>query len=82
MSTQDTIERYAHLWEASSDPHRWVIWTTPGETMVFDRRINCPEFIEDEATLYEVLRRMRDAGVPESDDYPGRSCGGMGFGHS
>lgn len=33
-----------------------------------------PVPMEDEGTLREVLRRMREAGVPESDDYPGRRC--------
>jgi hypothetical protein len=68
------IERYAHLWQESSYPHQWAIWNTAGESMVFDREINCPVYIDDEATLREVLRRMREAGVPESDDYPGRPC--------
>jgi hypothetical protein len=42
--------------------------------MVFDRDVNCPVDIDDEAVLCEVLRRMRAAGVPESDGYPGRPC--------
>ncbi|MFG2892309.1 hypothetical protein [Streptomyces sp. NPDC048248] len=75
MSTRDTIERYAHLWEAPPYPHRWVIWTTPAESMVFDRQTNCPEFIDDEATLHEILRRMREVGAAESDEYPGNPCG-------
>jgi hypothetical protein len=75
VSTQaDDIERYAHLWKASSDQYRWVIWTTAEETMVFDKQINCPEDL-DEPTLSQVVRRMREAGVPETDEYPGRSCG-------
>jgi hypothetical protein len=39
-----------------------------------DRDVNCHWLIDDEATLREVLHRMRAAGVPESDDYPGRRC--------
>ncbi|MFD9225514.1 hypothetical protein ACFWDI_37145 [Streptomyces sp. NPDC060064] len=75
MSTKaDGVERYAHLWQASSYPYQWAIWNTAGESMVFDREINCPVYIDDEATLREVLHRMREAGVPESDDYPGRPC--------
>ncbi|WP_306338439.1 hypothetical protein [Streptomyces sp. KL118A] len=52
---------------------RYVLWNTAGETLVFDRRINCPADVGDEA-LPEVLRRMREAGVPETDAYPGRPC--------
>lgn len=75
MSTRaDTIEHYAHMWRRTSAPYRWVIWSASEETMVFDTEINCPEYVDDEATLHEVLRRMREAGVPESDDYPGRPC--------
>ncbi|MET9509791.1 hypothetical protein ABZX62_15250 [Streptomyces flavidovirens] len=75
MTTRaDGIERYAPLWQGTSHPYRWVIWSGPEETMVFDTKINCPEYIDDEAILREVLRRMREAGVPESDDYPGRPC--------
>jgi hypothetical protein len=70
----DGIEGYAHLWEGSPYPHRWVLWDTAGDTLVFDRDANCPVDIDDEAALPEVLRRMREAGVPESDDYPGRPC--------
>lgn len=75
MSTNaENIEHYAHLWRESPPPHQWVIWNTAAETMVFDREINCPVDIDGEATLREVLSRMRAAGVPESDDYPGRPC--------
>ncbi|MGW0391775.1 hypothetical protein ACWDYJ_12950 [Streptomyces sp. NPDC003042] len=71
----DSVERYAYLWQSPSVPHRWVIWNdAAGESMVFDREFNCPEDIDGEVTLREVLRRMREAGVPESDDYPGRPC--------
>lgn len=42
--------------------------------MVFDRELNLPVDIDDHV-LDEVLRRMRAAGVPESDAYPGRPCG-------
>ncbi|MFF3614982.1 hypothetical protein [Streptomyces sp. NPDC002580] len=65
---------YADLAEPSPDPLRWVIWNTTPEAMVFDRDVNCPWLIDDEATLREVLGRMRAAGVPESDGYPGRRC--------
>lgn len=70
----DSVEHYSHLWQEPGHPLRWVIWNAPEETMVFDRKINCPVYIDDEATLGDVLRRMRGAGVPESDDYPGRPC--------
>ncbi|MFC8965002.1 hypothetical protein [Streptomyces sp. NPDC057094] len=64
---------HAELGE-SPDPLRWVIWHTATETLVFDRDVNGPLGIDDEAVLREVLGRMRAAGVPESDDYPGRPC--------
>ncbi len=79
MSTAtNVIERYAPLWQPSWE-QRWVIWTTAEETMVFDREINCPEDL-DEPVLSEVVRRMREAGVPETDEYPGRACGHGGSG--
>ncbi|MEW2162668.1 hypothetical protein AB0912_06665 [Streptomyces sp. NPDC007084] len=56
------------------DPLRWVIWHTATETILFDRDLNGPLWIEDEAELPEILGRMRAAGVPESFDYPGRPC--------
>ncbi|WP_329549437.1 hypothetical protein OG548_41875 [Streptomyces sp. NBC_01356] len=68
------VESYAHLWEDDMLRHRWVLWNTAGETLVFDREINCPVDIGVEPVLHEVLRRMREAGVPETDDYPGRPC--------
>ncbi|MFF1675301.1 hypothetical protein ACFVYG_04545 [Streptomyces sp. NPDC058256] len=68
------VESYAHLWEDDMLRHRWVLWNTVGETLVFDREINCPVDIGGEPVLQEVLRRMREAGVPETDDYPGRPC--------
>lgn len=68
------VENYAHLWEDDLLRHRWVLWNTAGETLVFDREINCPVDIDGEPVLHEVLRRMREAGVPETDDYPGRPC--------
>lgn len=61
-------------WRGTPDPLRWVIWHTATETMVFDRDINGPLSVDDEADLRAVLRRMRAAGVPESLDYPGRPC--------
>lgn len=70
----DAIEDHADLWRAPSYPYRWVIWNTAEGPTVFDRDINCPVYVDDEATRREVLRRMRAAGVPESDDYPGRPC--------
>ncbi|MGW3729594.1 hypothetical protein [Streptomyces sp. F001] len=68
------VESYAHLWEEQGLRRRWVVWNTAGETLVFDRETNCPVDIGDESVLHEVLRRMRAAGVPETDDYPGRPC--------
>ncbi|MER6999752.1 hypothetical protein [Streptomyces sp. NPDC000410] len=73
--TADAVEHYAYLWQTSPYPVRWAIWNTVDGTMVFDRQINCPVGIDDEATLREIVSRMREAGVPESDDYPGRPCG-------
>ncbi|MET7941830.1 hypothetical protein [Streptomyces sp. NPDC005302] len=70
--THDTGHQ-AELGE-SPDPLRWVIWHTATGTLVFDRDINGPLGIDDEAVLCEVLGSMRAAGVPESDDYPGRPC--------
>lgn len=71
----DALERYAHLWRSPSAPHQWVIWHTAQETMVFDREINCPVDVDvEDAAWREVLRNMREAGVPESDEYPGRPC--------
>jgi hypothetical protein len=72
------VEHYGHLWQDDGFDgfrYRWVIWNTAGETMVFDRETNCPVEIEGATMLRVVLRRMREAGVPESDDYPGRPCG-------
>ncbi|MFS8202199.1 hypothetical protein ACLVWQ_26335 [Streptomyces sp. CWNU-52B] len=75
MSTRtDTMETYAHLWQGPPYPRRWVLWDTAGDVLVFDRDANCPVDIDDRAVRGEVLRRMRAAGVPESDDYPGRPC--------
>ena len=76
MSRKTTaVESYAHLWDAGRSRYRWVIWHTAGETLVFDRETNCLADTGDESLLPEVLRRMREAGVPETDDYPGRPCG-------
>ncbi|MBV1941399.1 hypothetical protein KUF83_33280 [Streptomyces sp. BV286] len=76
MSTRtDAAEPYAHLWRGPAYPHRWVLWDTAGDVLVFDRDGNCPVDIDDDVVRCEVLRRMREAGVPESDDYPGRPCG-------
>ncbi|MFC9731699.1 hypothetical protein [Streptomyces roseolus] len=69
----DGLDAWAHLWRAPGDPPRWVVWTTAGETLVFDVELNVPAPVED-ALLPEVVRRMRAAGAPESDGYPGRAC--------
>ena len=71
--TED-LAPYTHLWQGPAYPPRWVIWHTAADVMVFDRDINCPVHIDDETTLCEVLRRMRAAGVEESEEYPGRPC--------
>ncbi|WP_405710802.1 hypothetical protein OG264_18540 [Streptomyces xanthophaeus] len=71
----ETLERLLPLWQAPDFPPRWVIWQAGGdEVMVFDREFNVPVDVDD-AALDEVLRRMREAGAPESADYPGRACG-------
>lgn len=67
-------EEYGHFWRDDEGRSRWVIWNRAAETMVFDTETNCPAEIEDPAALPEILRRMRAAGVPESDEYPGRPC--------
>ncbi|MER5868365.1 hypothetical protein [Streptomyces sp. NPDC002044] len=72
--TAARAEAFAYLWQEPEDELRWVIWDLGEETMVFDREINCPVHIDEDAIRSEVLRRMRDAGVPESRDYPGRPC--------
>ncbi|MFJ3583259.1 hypothetical protein ACIPPS_13645 [Streptomyces sp. NPDC090127] len=71
----DPVERHSALWQVpEGDVSRWVIWhAAEGEDIVFDREFNIPADVED-AALAEVLHRMREAGVPESDDYPGRPC--------
>ncbi|MFD0309499.1 hypothetical protein [Streptomyces sp. NPDC127119] len=75
MSTRiDNVETYAHLWLAPAYPRRWVLWDTAGDVLVFDRDTNGVVDIGDGPLRGEVLRRMREAGVPESDDYPGRPC--------
>jgi hypothetical protein len=68
------VEEFRHLWQGDGLRYRWVVWNAAGETMVFDRETNCPVEIDDTTVLREVLRRMREAGAPESDDYPGRPC--------
>ncbi|KOG43623.1 hypothetical protein [Streptomyces resistomycificus] len=70
----DGVEGYAHLWRDDEHQLRWVIWNTAGGAEVFDRETNCPVPIGDETVRRVVLDRMRAAGVPESDDYPGRPC--------
>ncbi|MFJ2260395.1 hypothetical protein ACIOKD_18960 [Streptomyces sp. NPDC087844] len=79
MSTRvDGVETYAHLWRAPAYPRRWVLWDTaegvPEGVLVFDRGTNCLVDIDEGPLRGEVLRRMREAGVPESDEYPGRPC--------
>ncbi|MCX4985270.1 hypothetical protein [Streptomyces sp. NBC_00572] len=68
------LAAFAALWEVPASPPRWVIWHPDADTMVFDRELNLPVHVDD-ASLDEVLRRMREAGVPESEEYPGRACG-------
>ncbi|WP_411103453.1 hypothetical protein [Streptomyces sp. cmx-4-9] len=73
---EDPLERLLPLWQEPELPPRWVIWRAgEDEVMVFDRAYNIPVDV-DGAALEEVLRRMREAGAPESADYPGRACGG------
>ncbi|MFI8370727.1 hypothetical protein [Streptomyces sp. NPDC085466] len=68
-------DRFAALWQAPATPPRWVIWRMGGdESMVFDRESNLPVDVDDRF-LPDVLRRMRTAGAPETDDYPGGPCG-------
>ncbi|MFD9613519.1 hypothetical protein ACFWWS_29605 [Streptomyces sp. NPDC059083] len=76
MSTPtDALERFAPLREPPADSPRWVIWRAgQGDSLVFDREFNVPYDVDD-AVLGEVLRRMREAGLPETDAYPGRPCG-------
>ncbi|MEV6246105.1 hypothetical protein AB0M38_07860 [Streptomyces sp. NPDC051742] len=76
MSTGEEKELtpFAALWDTPESPPRWVIWHPDADTMVFDTESNVPVDVDD-ASLDEVLRRMREAGVPESADYPGRACG-------
>ncbi|MCX4679841.1 hypothetical protein OG413_31950 [Streptomyces sp. NBC_01433] len=69
----DGLESWASLWQPRTSTPRWVIWNADGETMPFDLELNVPAPVEDEF-LPEVLHRMRRAGVPEGDDYPGRPC--------
>ncbi|MFF8535038.1 hypothetical protein ACN6K9_004647 [Streptomyces sp. SAS_267] len=52
-----------------------MIWNAPTGVTVFDRDLNGPLLLDDESALGEMLRVMREAGVPESDEYPGRPCG-------
>ncbi|MFE4858731.1 hypothetical protein [Streptomyces sp. NPDC056670] len=71
----DTLERLSPLWDGAAVPVRWVIWHRDAdESIVFDREFNIP-FDVDDAVLGEVIRRMREAGTPETDAYPGRPCG-------
>ncbi|WP_405851741.1 hypothetical protein OG361_03225 [Streptomyces sp. NBC_00090] len=75
MSTVgEHVERFAPLWQEPAVPPRWIIWHPDADTMVFDTELNIPVAVDD-ASLGEVLRRMRAAGAPESDAYPGRACG-------
>ncbi|MFH8574984.1 hypothetical protein OHB11_03980 [Streptomyces zaomyceticus] len=75
MSTgENHLDTFAPLWDAPASPPRWVIWRPDADTMVFDRELNLPVHVDD-ASLGEVLRRMREAGVPEGAEYPGRACG-------
>ncbi|MEU7005507.1 hypothetical protein [Streptomyces sp. NPDC046332] len=70
----DPLAGHSVLWQAPAAPPRWVVWRVrEDEVMVFDRELNIPVDVDDTA-LPEVVRRMREAGAPESDDYPGRPC--------
>lgn len=74
-SRTQVLERFSTLWEVPAMPPRWVIWHAgAGDCMVFDREFNIPVDVDD-AVLGEVLHRMREAGTPEGDSYPGRPCG-------
>ncbi|MFF3214904.1 hypothetical protein ACFYYB_30225 [Streptomyces sp. NPDC002886] len=71
----NVLERFSPLWEVAETPPRWVIWHAgAGDSFVFDREFNMPVDVDD-TLLGEVLCRMREAGAPEGDDYPGRPCG-------
>ncbi|MER5213895.1 hypothetical protein ABT063_25810 [Streptomyces sp. NPDC002838] len=70
----EAVESYAYLWRDDEHQLRWVIWNTAAGAEVFDRETNCPLPIDDEEIRREVLSRMRAAGVPEGDDYPGHPC--------
>ncbi|MFD7335536.1 hypothetical protein ACFV98_05980 [Streptomyces violascens] len=76
MNTRmDTLERLSPLWEGPALEGRWVIWhVSTGESLVFDRELNIPCDVDD-VVLGEVIRRMREAGAPETGAYPGRPCG-------
>ncbi|KOX29819.1 MULTISPECIES: hypothetical protein [unclassified Streptomyces] len=76
MSTPpDPLDRLSALWQPPARSPRWVVWHVGGaEVLVFDREFNIPADVPD-ADLPEVVRRMRRAGAPEYDDYPGRRCG-------
>ncbi|MEU9097767.1 hypothetical protein [Streptomyces sp. NPDC048361] len=86
-SRTDTLERLSPLWGAADAPTRWVIWhrataetSEPFECVVFDRELNVPYDVDeagdvDGTMLGEVVRRMREAGTPETHVYPGRPCG-------
>lgn len=71
----NVLEQFSPLWEAPAMPPRWVIWHAGAdESFVFDREFNIPLDV-DESVLGEVMHRMREAGAPEGDSYPGRACG-------
>ncbi|MFC8920284.1 hypothetical protein ACGF5F_13360 [Streptomyces sp. NPDC047821] len=70
----DVMERLTPLWDTAVFPPRYVIWDAgERDPVVFDREYNVPVDVEPEV-LAEVLRRMREAGVPKSAAYPGRPC--------
>ncbi|MFE9443591.1 hypothetical protein ACFYO2_32480 [Streptomyces sp. NPDC006602] len=71
----DTVQSYAYLWTDDERQLQWVIWNSAAGAEVFDRETNCPLPIDGEEVRRAVLSRMRAAGVPESDEYPGRPCG-------
>ncbi|WP_234102039.1 hypothetical protein, partial [Streptomyces venezuelae] len=67
MTQDNHLDAFAPLWEAPTSPPRWVIWQPDADTMVFDRELNLPVHVDD-ASLEEVLRRMRAAGATSSRD--------------
>jgi hypothetical protein len=67
----DVMARLSHLWSAGQ--RRWVIWRDGSSPVVFDRHLNRPLDL-DEHVRREVVHRMRQADIDETDSYPGRAC--------